>query len=185
MTARGRLPRKKTPKALHRARTLRAPPRFHGVINVTMTTEHPNSPPDELPVPRLSGPTFIVVMVLYTGFALPVSIVAMVHSFPIGVLLAAFLAWQWTRLPAQLSDMTPQQSFQSLMPQISKQPTKAPSGNASFDAYRTELMDRLEKEQAGFEGFLDRLRDAKDKSEFDRFMDERADAAKSRNVAAD
>ncbi len=51
------------------------------------------------------------------------------------------------------------------------------TGNTAFDAYRDETIRRLEDEQASFEGFLERLREAKDKSEFDQFMDERAKKA--------
>lgn len=47
------------------------------------------------------------------------------------------------------------------------------SGNTAFDAYRDETLKRLEEEQTAFKGFLQRLRDAKDKTEFDAFMDER------------
>ena len=47
------------------------------------------------------------------------------------------------------------------------------SGNRAFDEYRTETLKRLEDEQADFKGFLDRLRHAKDKSEFDQFMADR------------
>ena len=47
------------------------------------------------------------------------------------------------------------------------------SGNRAFDEYRTETLRRLEEEQQEFTGFLDRLRFAKDKSEFDQFMAER------------
>ncbi|MEM9268160.1 MAG: DUF2852 domain-containing protein [Pseudomonadota bacterium] len=50
----------------------------------------------------------------------------------------------------------------------------APTGNAAFDAYRAETMKRLEDEQTAFVDFLERLRKAKDQSEFDRFMDERS-----------
>lgn len=53
----------------------------------------------------------------------------------------------------------------------------ASSGNSAFDAYRDETISRLENEQANFEAFLERLREAKDKSEFDQFMDERAKKA--------
>ncbi len=52
----------------------------------------------------------------------------------------------------------------------------ASSGNTAFDAYKAETLRRLEEEQAAFEGFLNRLRDAKDKQEFDAFMDERSRA---------
>lgn len=47
------------------------------------------------------------------------------------------------------------------------------SGNGAFDAYKTETLRRLEEEQKSFEAFLDRLRDAKDKAEFDQFMEDR------------
>jgi hypothetical protein len=47
------------------------------------------------------------------------------------------------------------------------------SGNHAFDEYRTETLRRLEEEQREFRDFLDRLRFAKDKAEFDQFMAER------------
>ena len=47
------------------------------------------------------------------------------------------------------------------------------TGNAAFDEYREQTLRRLEEEQAAFEEFLGRLRKAKDKAEFDQFMDER------------
>tara|TARA_R110000737_G_scaffold131078_2_gene162930 strand:- start:10 stop:450 length:441 start_codon:yes stop_codon:yes gene_type:complete len=47
------------------------------------------------------------------------------------------------------------------------------SGNAAFDEYRLETLRRLEDEQSEFQGFLERLRHAKDKAEFDAFMAER------------
>ncbi len=51
------------------------------------------------------------------------------------------------------------------------------TGNAAFDAYKADTLSRLEEEQQAFEEFLQRLREAKDKSEFDQFMDERAKRA--------
>ncbi len=47
------------------------------------------------------------------------------------------------------------------------------SGNRAFDEYRTETLRRLEDEQREFKDFLHRLRQAKDKAEFDTFMAER------------
>ena len=47
------------------------------------------------------------------------------------------------------------------------------SGNHAFDEYRNETLRRLEEEQKEFREFLDRLRQAKDKAEFDQFMAER------------
>ncbi len=47
------------------------------------------------------------------------------------------------------------------------------TGNRAFDEYRAETLRRLEDEQREFMEFLDRLRHAKDKAEFDEFMAER------------
>ena len=47
------------------------------------------------------------------------------------------------------------------------------SGNRAFDDYRAETLRRLEDEQREFKEFLERLRFAKDRSEFDQFMGER------------
>jgi hypothetical protein len=47
------------------------------------------------------------------------------------------------------------------------------SGNRAFDDYRAETLKRLEEEQREFKDFLERLRFAKDKTEFDQFMAER------------
>jgi len=49
----------------------------------------------------------------------------------------------------------------------------ASSGNRAFDEYRSETLKRLEEEQREFKEFLERLRFAKDRSEFDQFMNER------------
>jgi hypothetical protein len=48
-----------------------------------------------------------------------------------------------------------------------------PSGNRAFDDYRAETLRRLEDEQQEFKDYLERLRFAKDKTEFDQFMAER------------
>jgi len=53
------------------------------------------------------------------------------------------------------------------------------SGNQAFDDYRTETLRRLEEEQREFKDFLRRLRMAKDKHEFDEFMEERRQSGRS------
>jgi len=47
------------------------------------------------------------------------------------------------------------------------------SGNHAFDEYRNDTLKRLEEEQREFREFLERLRFAKDKTEFDAFMNDR------------
>lgn len=61
----------------------------------------------------------------------------------------------------------------------------ATSGNMAFDSYKAETLRRLEDEQEAFEAFLQRLREAKDKSEFDDFMDDRARKAKDTEANQD
>jgi hypothetical protein len=61
------------------------------------------------------------------------------------------------------------------------------SGNRAFDEYRAETLRRLEDEQRDFGEFLKRLRVARDRAEFDQFMNERTsrqlDAPSASSVA--
>ncbi len=73
-------------------------------------------------------------------------------------------------------------SFKGFAPPQWSQTTTARqgSGNAAFDAYKKEQLERLEaerrkldEEQKAFGEYLEKLRRAKDQDEFDRFMGER------------
>jgi hypothetical protein len=57
------------------------------------------------------------------------------------------------------------------------------SGNSAFDAYKEETLRRLQDEQEAFPSFRQRLREAKDKTEFDAFMDDRAKQAKPSDIS--
>jgi hypothetical protein len=48
-----------------------------------------------------------------------------------------------------------------------------PTGNRAFDEYRDQALKRLEEEADEFRTFLERLRAAKDRQEFDDYMRER------------
>lgn len=116
----------------------------------------------------------ILGMILFAGFAIPVTIIALDEFWPAGVILAIVLGWRGTFAFGQgrgpsAADMA--QMMQSLKPETA---TPKASSNASFNAYRSDMLTRLEVEQENFESFLDRLRDAKDKAQFDTYMDERA-----------
>ena len=95
-------------------------------------------------------------------------IAAMVVSFivfwPIGLALLAYMIWSKRIFNSSCSSKT--RSHSRHMGQS--------SGNSAFDTYKAETLQRLEEEQDKFEAFLKRLRDAKDKAEFDQFMDDRA-----------
>ena len=47
------------------------------------------------------------------------------------------------------------------------------TGNRAFDEYRAESLRKLEEEANEFRGFLERLRMARDRAEFDEYMKER------------
>jgi Protein of unknown function (DUF2852) len=48
-----------------------------------------------------------------------------------------------------------------------------PTGNRAFDEYREATLKRLEEEFGEFKSFLGRLREAKDRAEFEQFMTDR------------
>jgi hypothetical protein len=48
---------------------------------------------------------------------------------------------------------------------------------AAFDEYRADTLRRLQDEQREFQDFVDRLRAARDRAEFNQFMNERRRAA--------
>jgi len=100
-------------------------------------------------------------------------IAAMVLGFiffwPVGLALLFYMIWSKRMFNKSCSSRRMSTTMTAMRP----------TGNAAFDAYKADTLRRLEDEQHNFEAFLERLREAKDKSEFDQFMDERAKAAKS------
>jgi hypothetical protein len=119
----------------------------------------------------------VISTLLFAAFAIPVTIVALNVFWPAGVLIAVILAWRGGFAPTGTPSAPPRnidEAVKSLMPTTAQKEVRRTSGNASFDAYRHDMIERLEVEQKTFEGFLTRLRDAKDQSEFDDFMDVRA-----------
>jgi hypothetical protein len=98
-------------------------------------------------------------------------IAAMVLGFiffwPVGLALLAYMIWSKRMFNGSCAVRKTRMSAAGL----------TPTGNEAFDTYKADMLKRLQDEQAAFEAFLQRLRDAKDKSEFDEFMDERARAA--------
>ncbi|MEQ9258894.1 MAG: DUF2852 domain-containing protein [Roseovarius sp.] len=100
-------------------------------------------------------------------------VLAFIFVWPLGLALLAYMIWSkkmiCTRSARRIGSLTSRRDF------------SRPTGNSAFDAYRAETLERLEREQENFEAFLQRLRDARDKAEFDQFMDERAEAARNRH----
>lgn len=116
----------------------------------------------------------VLSLLLFAGFAIPTTIIMMDEFWPAGFALAVTFAVFWPSLSPSKKKGLGVAEVESIVKDLV--PTSQPrsSGNASFDAYRADVLDRLETEQENFEAFLERLRDAKDKTEFDQFMDDRA-----------
>ncbi|MGJ8609688.1 MAG: DUF2852 domain-containing protein [Octadecabacter sp.] len=100
-------------------------------------------------------------------------IAAMVLGFifvwPVGLALLAYMIWSKRMFSGNCADKRSQRHTRHTV-----KSAMASSGNSAFDAYKADTLSRLEDEQHTFEEFLKRLRDAKDKAEFDQFMDDRA-----------
>jgi hypothetical protein len=107
-------------------------------------------------------------------------IAAMVLGFiffwPVGLALLAYMIWSKRMFNGSCAKRTGGK--------VHLAATWKSSGNSAFDAYKTETLRRLEEEQEAFEAFLERLRAAKDKAEFDQFMDDRS-RRRDRDVPSD
>lgn len=103
---------------------------------------------------------------------LALMVVSFVVFWPIGLAVLAYLigsgrmaCWKHERWQRKMDQMAERWTgWQRHAPS---------SGNRAFDDYRADTLKRLEEEQNEFKDFLDRLRHAKDKAEFDQFMAER------------
>ena len=116
----------------------------------------------------LGRPAWIAVMV--AGFIL---------FWPIGLAILAYLIWSGRMGCGRYGDMSHWQQHMAERWERKRERWGREmrgfysSGNRAFDDYREETLRRLEEEQREFREFLDRLRKAKDKEEFDQFMAER------------
>jgi len=90
-------------------------------------------------------------------------VLGFVFFWPVGLALLAYMIWSKRMFKGHCAK--PRHRYAARF---------TSTGNSAFDAYKTETLRRLEEEQDAFESFLKRLRDAKDKAEFDQFMDDRA-----------
>lgn len=96
------------------------------------------------------------------GAWITVMVLGFVFFWPVGLLILGYMIWSG-RMGCSGKKSKWRKAFHQ----------GGSTGNTAFDAYREETLRRLEDEQNSFEGFLGRLRAAKDKAEFDQFMIER------------
>jgi hypothetical protein len=106
-------------------------------------------------------------------------VVAFIVFWPIGLGILAYLIWSGRMGCSWRHDRREWRERRERMHETAHRwwhgnGREAPSsGNRAFDEYREDTLRRLEDEQKEFRSFLDRLRHAKDKAEFDQFMDDR------------
>ena len=116
----------------------------------------------------LGKPAWIAVMV--AGFII---------FWPVGLAVLAYLLWsgrmgctrngEMSRWQARMADR-----WERKMDRWGMQARAyATTGNRAFDEYRADTLRRLEEEAAEFQAYLERLRMAKDRAEFEQFMAER------------
>jgi Protein of unknown function (DUF2852) len=118
-------------------------------------------------------------------------IAAMVLGFvvlwPVGLALLAYMIWSKRMFSHSCGHRRHRhergydQSREAFREFMGRQGFRS-SGNAAFDAYKADTLRRLQDEQEAFESFLNRLRQAKDKTEFDAFMEDRARSNAARDA---
>lgn len=121
----------------------------------------------------------VVVQVLgiiaFGVFSIVATALAFTAFWVAGLIITAIIATTWSS--AFAFGRRPRKgnfdhgNWREIVPVVKARTT---SGNASFDAYRNDTIERLERESREFDEFLNRLRDARDSKEFDQFMSERA-----------
>ncbi len=140
------------------------------MTSIDMTTENPSPPPQAYAMPV---PVQVLSTIFFGIFGILAVILAFSASLVGGIIVALVLGWRGGFAPGGWAAGAATPSLQTLM-SLAPEAGKRGSGNASFDAYRSDTLKRLEDEQERFDNFLGRLRAAKDKSEFDDFLEERA-----------
>ena len=98
------------------------------------------------------------------GAWLAAMILGFVFFWPLGIAILFYMIWS-NRMFSNSKTCSPAKSFYR---------RDGSSGNTAFDAYKVDILRRLEEEQLQFEAFMNRLRAAKDQSEFDEFMKDRS-----------
>jgi hypothetical protein len=102
-------------------------------------------------------------------------ILGFIFFWPLGLALLFYMIWS-DRMFSKSHSCSRSKSFYR---------RDASSGNTAFDAYKADTLRRLEEEQQQFEAFMDRLRAAKDQSEFDEFMKDRSRKTEDKSAQAE
>ena len=114
-----------------------------------------------------------------------VTILGLIIFWPIGLAILAYLIWSGRMGCMKRGEWRHWQNKMAGRCGTEGRRDRHSSGNRAFDEYREETLRRLEDEQKEFWEFLDQLRHAKDKAEFDQFMSERRRRSADRPEASE
>lgn len=99
----------------------------------------------------------------------PLGVAALVFGFmvawPLGLAVLAYILWG-----GRIDDLFSQAA--DFIRGTVKSPSSS-SGNAAFDEYKAATLRDLEEQQAEFNDYVEKLRQARDREEFERFMKSR------------
>jgi hypothetical protein len=98
-------------------------------------------------------------------------VLGLIFFWPLGLALLAYMIWSKRMFSKSCSRHRNQNARYEV--RLHRHGFRS-SGNSAFDAYKSDTLNRLEREQQEFESFLERLRASMYKSEFDEYLDERA-----------
>lgn len=104
------------------------------------------------------------------GAWIALMVIGFIAFWPIGLGILFYLIWSGKMQQWKQERWAQRGAFRGCGP---RSHGARSSGNSAFDAYRDEQLKRLEEEQKAFAEYLDKLRCAKDQSEFNQFMAER------------
>jgi hypothetical protein len=101
----------------------------------------------------------------------PLAVFAVVMGFvvwwPLGMLAIGYILWGGS------VDGLVDEAAERIKSWMNPAPKASSTGNAAFDSYKAETLKRLEEEEAAFAAYIQKLREARDSQEFERFLSER------------
>lgn len=101
------------------------------------------------------------------------AILGFILWWPLGLAIMVYILWSGKMKCCQFAFPRPNQNGDDVEETRDRSRQPRTSGNRAFDEYRAETLRRLEDEHRAFQEYLDRLRLAKDRAEFDEFMAKR------------
>jgi hypothetical protein len=122
-------------------------------MNSTTSTSHQNVNVNARKRRKKSGWTPIGIAAMVLGFMV---------SWPIGLAVIAYMMWGG-RVDDLIKDTVD-------LVKGAVRPAPATSGNAAFDEYKAATLRDLEEQQAEFAEYVDHLRQARDREEFEHYM---------------